>query len=64
VRCRRGARGTTTTCSPPPDETLAALDLAPGAWEVERLGSPERVATGPDGREGVLVDNVVAVRRI
>jgi SAM-dependent methyltransferase len=49
---------------PTPDETLAALDLAPGAWEVERLGSPERVATGPGGQHGVLVDNVVAVRRI
>ncbi len=49
---------------PTVDETFAVLDLAPGAWEVERLGAPERVATGPDGHEHVLVDNVVAVRRI
>jgi SAM-dependent methyltransferase len=49
---------------PTVEETLAVLDLAPGSWRVERLGAPERVATGPDGHEHVLVDNVVAVRRI
>ncbi len=48
---------------PTVQETLAVLDLAPDAWEVERAHAPERVATGPHGQHGVLVDNVVAARR-
>ncbi|MEU0568781.1 methyltransferase domain-containing protein [Nonomuraea sp. NPDC005983] len=49
---------------PSPEETLAVLDLSPGQWRTERLGSPEREATGPDGQRGTLIDNVVAVRRL
>ncbi|MER6949594.1 methyltransferase domain-containing protein [Nonomuraea sp. NPDC000554] len=49
---------------PTPEETLAVLDLSPGQWRTERLGSPKREATGPDGQRGTLIDNVVAVRRL
>ena len=47
---------------PTPEEVLAALDLSPGRWSTERLGSPERQAVGPDGRSFTVTDNVVAVR--
>jgi SAM-dependent methyltransferase len=50
---------------PTPEETLATLDLSPGQWRTERLGAPERLATGPNGEESATVtDNVVAVRRL
>jgi chemotaxis protein methyltransferase CheR len=48
---------------PTPEQTLAALRLAPGEWELERSGAFDRAATGPDGQEAVLVDNVIAARR-
>lgn len=48
---------------PTVQETLAVLALAPDAWEVERAHAPERLATGPHGHRGVLVDNVIAARR-
>ncbi|MEH1098812.1 class I SAM-dependent methyltransferase [Micromonospora sp. CPCC 205561] len=44
-------------------ETFAALDLDPDRWHTERLDTPRRQATGPDGEIGTLVDNVVLVRR-
>ena len=46
-----------------PQETLAALDLDPERWDTERLATPHRQATGPHGETGMLVDNVVLVRR-
>ena len=49
---------------PTPEETLALLDLSPGRWRTELLGSPERQATGPDGQSAVVTDNVIAVRRL
>ncbi|MBA3491412.1 MAG: class I SAM-dependent methyltransferase [Rubrobacteraceae bacterium] len=49
---------------PTPEETLAALDLSPGQWRTERLGTPERPATGPNGESATVTDNVVAVRRL
>ena len=49
---------------PTPDEVLASLDLSPEQWRTEQLGSPEREATGPDGRTATVTDNVVAVRRL
>ncbi len=48
---------------PTPEELLAALDLHPDRWTIERLGAPERHATGPDGQSAVVADNVIAVRR-
>jgi SAM-dependent methyltransferase len=49
---------------PTPEEALAALDLIPGMWHTERLGAPERQATGPNGESATVRDNVVAVRRL
>ncbi len=49
---------------PTPEETLAALDLSPWQWRTERLGAPERLATGPNGESATVTDNVVAVRRL
>ena len=49
---------------PTPAEVLAALALRPGEWTTERLGAPERQATGPDGQSAIVADNVVAVRRL
>jgi thioredoxin reductase/SAM-dependent methyltransferase len=44
-------------------EVLAALELDDGAWEVVRCESPERTATGPDGQEATITDEIVQVRR-
>ena len=52
------------TSFPTPEEVLAALDLAPGRWSTERLGAPERHATGPNGESGTVTDNVIAVRSL
>jgi SAM-dependent methyltransferase len=49
---------------PTPEEVLASLDLSEGQWAVERLGSPEREVTGPDGHVDRIADSVVAVRRL
>ena len=48
---------------PTPAELLRGLDLDPEEWRTERLGTPERQATGPDGQSALVADNVVAVRR-
>ncbi len=45
------------------DEVLASLDLSDGAWEVVRCASPERTATGPDGQEATITDEIVEVRK-
>ena len=49
---------------PTPEEVLAVLDLSPGQWRTERLGTPERLGTGPNGESATVTDNVVAVRRL
>jgi SAM-dependent methyltransferase len=49
---------------PTPEEVLAALDLSPWQWRTERLGTPERLGTGPNGESATVTDNVVAVRRL
>lgn len=46
---------------PTPEETLAVLELD-DRWSIERLGTPERVVTGPEGQRATIRDNVVAVR--
>ncbi|MGI8332729.1 SAM-dependent methyltransferase [Actinomadura scrupuli] len=48
---------------PTSHETLGSLGLDLGKWTVERVDSPEREATGPDGTAGILIDNVIAARR-
>jgi len=42
---------------------LAGLDLAMGEWEQVRAEPVERAATGPDGQQAVLVDNLIVLRR-
>jgi SAM-dependent methyltransferase len=49
---------------PTPEEALAALNLSPGGWRTERLGAPERLATGPNGETATVADTVIAVRRV
>ena len=49
---------------PTPEEALAALELDPERWRTERLGAPERPATGPDGQRATVTDSIVAVRRL
>ncbi|MBP2340989.1 SAM-dependent methyltransferase [Saccharothrix coeruleofusca] len=49
---------------PTPEETLAGIGLDDARWRTERMGSPRRQGTGPDGQTGVLVDNVLALRRL
>ena len=49
---------------PTPAEILSLLDLGPGEWRTERLGRPEREASGPNGQAATVADNVVAVRRL
>ena len=49
---------------PTPEKVLASLDLSPGRWRTEQLGSPEREATGPNGQGATVTDNIVAVKRL
>ena len=52
------------TVFPTPEEALAELGLDPKQWHTERLGAPERQATGPNGESGTVTDNVIALRRL
>jgi SAM-dependent methyltransferase len=45
------------------DDVVASLDLEESDWERVRVGSSERQATGPDGQSGMLIDNVIVLRR-
>lgn len=45
-------------------ETFQSLELDPAQWLVERCEEVERVATGPDGVTGTLLDNVILARRV
>ncbi|WP_405941683.1 class I SAM-dependent methyltransferase [Streptomyces sp. NBC_00207] len=49
---------------PTPDEVLAQLELAEGAWEVLLAEEHVQALDGPDGRPGTRPDNVVKVRRL
>ncbi|SFD69235.1 SAM-dependent methyltransferase [Streptomyces aidingensis] len=49
---------------PGPREVYDGIGLDPAGYRAERLASPEREATGPDGVTGTLVDNVIAIRRL
>ncbi|WP_299534157.1 cyclopropane-fatty-acyl-phospholipid synthase family protein [uncultured Streptomyces sp.] len=48
---------------PGPDEVLASLELAPGAWQVLLCAEHERVQNDPDGNPTTRTDNAVKVRR-
>ncbi|MBZ6085295.1 class I SAM-dependent methyltransferase [Streptomyces olivaceus] len=49
---------------PSPENIYDELDLDTGQWIPQRLATPQRVATGPDGQTATVTDTVVAVRRI
>lgn len=46
------------------DEVVATIDLGAGQWQHLRVGTVERDATGPDGQAGVLIDNLIVLRRV
>ncbi|MDG4666388.1 class I SAM-dependent methyltransferase [Mycobacterium sp. 236(2023)] len=46
------------------DEVLATIDLGDGEWEQVRVAAVEREAMGPDGETGVLLDNLIVLRRL
>lgn len=46
------------------DEVLATIDLGEGRWERLRADAVERDAIGPDGQAGVLIDNLIVLRRL
>lgn len=48
---------------PTPAETHGSSQLPSDAWVVLRLETAARVAPGPDGQQGELLDRVIAVRR-
>ncbi|MEU6859251.1 class I SAM-dependent methyltransferase [Glycomyces sp. NPDC046736] len=47
-----------------PEETFAQIGLDQARFRPERLESPERAITGPEGQAATIIDTVVAVRRI
>jgi SAM-dependent methyltransferase len=54
----------THTRFPTEEGTLGSLELQEAQWRIERLGSPQRSAIGPNGESGTVADNVIAVRRL
>ena len=48
---------------PSAEGVVVSLELDDGEWERVRVEAVERQATGPDGQQGTLVDNVIVVRR-
>lgn len=46
------------------EETLALLDLKMLDWQQVFIGTPERVAQGPNGETATVKDNVLALRRL
>lgn len=49
---------------PTPDQTLEALALDPGQWDVAEARVVQREATGPNGEQGTLLDCVVRATRL
>lgn len=48
---------------PTPREVAEELALDPGEWSLERTDTPERLATGPEGRTATVIDHVLVIRR-
>jgi hypothetical protein len=40
------------------------LGLPAGEWQRLRVDAVEREAVGPDGQQGMLVDNVIVLQRL
>ncbi len=52
-----------TLTMPTAEDVVAELALAPEDWTLERVDSPERETTGPDGQTAVITDEIVTARR-
>jgi SAM-dependent methyltransferase len=48
---------------PSADEVLETLKLPEAEWERLRVGPAQRDATGPNGENGTLTDNLIVLRR-
>lgn len=48
---------------PSAEEVLQTVELDARQWDRVRVGSAQRNAVGPDGQAGVLVDNLIVLRR-
>jgi SAM-dependent methyltransferase len=48
---------------PTPQDVLDGMALDMSVWEVVRAEGAEREAIGPDGHSGVLLDNVIVLRK-
>ncbi|RDI66706.1 class I SAM-dependent methyltransferase [Nocardia pseudobrasiliensis] len=49
---------------PSPNEVYEELGLDENVWRAEVLDTRERPAVGPDGESAVLLDNIIAIRRL
>jgi SAM-dependent methyltransferase len=47
----------------PAEDVLDGLQLQADEWDRLRVGASEREATGPDGQQATLVDNLIVLRR-
>jgi SAM-dependent methyltransferase len=45
------------------DEVMTTIDLGEGQWEHLRVEAVQREAVGPDGQSGVLLDNLIVLKR-
>ncbi len=52
------------TVFPTPQEALDTLELDLEAWHIDFLGTPERLANGPNGQSATVADNIIALRRL
>ena len=48
---------------PSAEEVVSSLNLDESQWDRVRANALERDAVGPEGQHGVLVDNVMVLRR-
>lgn len=49
---------------PSAQEVVDELDLDESRWRAERIESAEREAVGPGGETGMLLDNIILIRRV
>lgn len=49
---------------PTAQETFDGLELDSSKWRIEKLATPERETTSPDGQPATISDNVIILRRL
>lgn len=49
---------------PSAEEVLETIELDPRQWDRIQVGSAERGAVGPEGQDGVLLDNLIVLRKL